>query len=219
MADRFSTPSVDPANSYRDNVDETRKHLNTLDSDRETHETDPEAHGVDQIQSDLTAVESEVQTARGSQSALDGRLDLIEGDVGSVETEVTNARGSQSALDTRLAEALNPDGSIRLGTLVDEYLDPKWSVAYVDATTFKVQGEDVTDMAKADVVLRLTVDGSYKYGIITSSSYGGSDTTVNLRSQDSVLTSNLTKAEIALVAFRDFASSGSSPHPRGTRRW
>jgi hypothetical protein len=161
----------------------------------EAHKSDSSAHGLAAV---LTSIadylihKANITDAHG--------IDAIMANVASLVTEVTAGRGTQSSLTGRLNTALNGDGSIRLSTLNNKWINNSDTPTYISTTSFSVPG-DRTKVYIAGVQLRFTISGSYAYGPVASCSYSGGITTVVIDPAYPVLTSGLSVIDIGLIAW------------------
>lgn len=137
-----------------------------------SHKTDPAAHGVDQLKLLITAAQA----------------------------EVTAGRGSMSSLAARLLVALNADGSIRLSTLNNKWINNGDVPTFISATSFSVPG-DKTMMYIAGALVRFGIAGNYAYAPVASRSFGSGVTTVVIDPGYPVLTAGLQSVDLALIAF------------------
>lgn len=120
--------------------------------------------------------------------------------VASVMAEVAAGRGSLSSLALRLAAALNADGSIRLGTLNNKWINNADTPTYISTTSFSVPG-DRTAVYIAGVQCRFTISGSYAYAPVASRSFSAGVTTVVIDPAYPVLTSGVSGVDIGLIAW------------------
>ncbi len=146
--------------------------LRTTAADYTAHKTDPHAHGVDLVAAAGTATQA----------------------------EVTAGRGTQSSLAARLAAALNGDGSIKLSTLNNKWINNNDAPTFISTTSFSVPG-DKTQMYIPGAQLRLTAAGNYIYAPVASRSFGAGVTTVVIDPAYPVLTAGIGVVEMALIAF------------------
>ena len=153
------------------------------------------AHGIDALiatQSAYNAHAANLTTAHG--------IDSILVNVAALLAEIASARGSKSTVALRLAQALNADGSIRLSTLNNKWINNSDVPTYIAATRFSVPG-DRTKVYIGGAQLRLIISGTYTYASVASSSYGGGVTTITLDPAYQVLTAGLSAVEIGLIAW------------------
>ncbi len=93
--------------------------------------------------------------------------------------EIVNARGSQSSLDGRLDVSLNEDGTLKAPTTLNpsEWFSPPLTFIYLSTTSFKVTG-DHTDIYKTYRRLKINLIASTQYSEVVSSSFASGETTI-----------------------------------------
>lgn len=178
-----------------DVITSTRDNDVALKAQIDAHQSDSTAHGIPSLvatQADYVAHKSNDTTAHG--------INATNANVLAIQTEMVAARGTQASVATRLASALNADGSIRLSSLNNKWINNSDTPTYVSTTSFSVPG-DRTLVYIAGLQLRFTVSGSYAYAPIASSSFSGGVTTVVLDPAYPVLTSGVSKVDIGLIAW------------------
>lgn len=156
---------------------------------------DADAHGIDALitaAADYAAHKANITTAHG--------IDIVSALATAVNAEIVAARGSLPTLATRLAAALQADGSIRLSTLNNKWINNSDTPTYISPTSFSVPG-DRTPVYIAGVQLRFTISGSYGYGPVASCSYSGGITTVVIDPAYPILTSGVSGVDIGLIAW------------------
>lgn len=141
-------------------------------ADYMAHKTDSAAHGIDKIQAAQVATQA----------------------------EVTAGRGASSSLAARLQVALNADGSIRLSTLNNKWINNGDIPTFISTTSFSVPG-DKTLMYIGGAILRFSVAGNYAYAPVASRSYGGGVTTVVIDPGYPILSAGIQSVDLALIAF------------------
>lgn len=153
------------------------------------------AHGIDALiatQSAYNAHAANLTTAHG--------IDSILVNVAVLLAEIASARGSKSTVALRLAQALNADGSIRLSTLNNKWINNSDVPTYINATSFRVPGDKISYYI-AGAQLRFTISGSYAYAPVASRSFSGGVTTVVIDPAYPVLTGGLSNVDMALIAW------------------
>lgn len=192
----FDVAKPNTSQTIGDVITSTLANLNDLNSRDVAHQADTTAaHGIDTLitsKADYVAHKGNVTDAHG--------INTIKATADAAQAEVAAARGSQAALDARLSVALQADGGIKLSSIASKWLDNGDVPTFVDSTHFTVPG-DRTLVYLAGVILRCTVSASYVYAAIASRSFGAGVTTVTLDPLYPVLTSGLSKIEIALIAW------------------
>lgn len=127
-------------------------------------------------------------------------IDVTNARVAANQAEIQAARGTRPALGARLSVSLQADGALKLTSLASRWIDNGDTPTYVSPLAFTVPG-DRTKVYIAGVIIRATVSTGYVYGIVASASYVNPNTTVTFVSDYPVLTSPISKVEIALLAF------------------
>lgn len=127
-------------------------------------------------------------------------IDVINNRAVNAQAEVTAARGTKAALNTRLSVALQADGVLKLTSLASRWIDNGDTPTYVSALSFAVPG-DRAKVYISGAVIRATVATGYVYGIVASASYAAPNTTVAFVTDYPVLTSPISKVEVALLSF------------------
>lgn len=201
----FDAAKPNTAQTIGDVIVSTLANLIAIYTELAAHEANlTNAHGIDALiasAADYTAHKANSTTAHG--------IDIVNALATAINAEVTAARGSQAALATRLAVALQADGGIKLSSIASKWLDNGDVPTYLTTTTFSVPG-DRTKVYIAGVLLRCTVSATYAYAAIASSSFGAGITTVVLDPLYPVLTSGLSKAEIALIAWDNAVAAAAT---------
>jgi hypothetical protein len=127
-------------------------------------------------------------------------IDVTNSNIAALLAEMQAARGSMDELDDRLSVAVQNDGNIKLTSLASYWIDNGDVPTYISNLSFSVPG-DRTKVYLAGVIMRATVATGYVYGIVATASYGGGITTVTFSAGYPVLTSPVSKIELALLAF------------------
>ncbi len=146
--------------------------LNASKLDYEAHKANNDAHG-------LTTVRANIATNT---------------------TEIVTARGSTDSVNSRLSVALNQNGSIKLSTLNNKWINNGDTPTFVTGTSFTVPN-DRTKVYIGGVQLRFTVAGNFVYAPVASSSFNAGVTTIVLDPAYNVLSAGVTVVEIGLIAF------------------
>ena len=157
------------------------------------NETD--AHGMDA----LLASKTDYETHKANATNAHG-IDAVNNKAVAAQAEIITARGSKTTLDNRLSVALQSDGAIKLTSLASRWIDNGDTPTYVTSLSFTVPG-DRTLVYIPGVIIRATVATGYVYGIIASASYVNPSTTITFNTNYPVLTSPITKVEVALLSF------------------
>lgn len=159
------------------------------------HTRNGSAHGLDDVQkavADHYAHKADSTTAHG--------IGETNAQLAAMVAEITAGRGTQGSLAARLIAALNGDGTIKLSTLNNKWINNADTPSFVDSTHLTVPG-DRTRVYIGGIQLRLTVSGSYVYAPVASSSYGGGVTTITLDPAYQLLTAGLSAVDIGLIAW------------------
>jgi len=198
----FDSTKPNTAQTIGDVITSTRSNLADLDSRDVAHEADvTAAHGLAAIltqQADTVTHKANSTTAHG--------INTIAASAAAAQAEVTTARGSLTTLDTRLSVGMQANGVIKLSSIASKWLDNGDVPTYLTTTTFSVPS-DRTKVYIAGTILRCTVSASYVYAAVASCSFGSGITTVVLDPLYPVLTSGLSKVEIALIAWDNSVSN------------
>lgn len=117
----------------------------------------------------VTGIENEVETARDGESNLDARIDRDYNTIASVQSEVQDARGSASNLDSRLDVSINEDGTLKSTTTVSLWIEETDANGKVNSTTFTVTG-DKTSVYVYGMAIRIDESDS-NISHVSSSSY------------------------------------------------
>ena len=191
----FDATKPNTSQQIGDVITSTRDNDVALKAQIDAHQADSTAHGLPSLvatQADYVAHKADSTTAHGLATTNAGVLAL--------QTEMGAARGSQSTLATRLASALNGDGSIRLSTLNNKWINNADVPTYINATSFSVPGDKISYYI-AGAQLRFTISGSYAYAPVASRSFSGGVTTVVIDPAYPVLTGGLSNVDMALIAW------------------
>lgn len=191
----FDASKPNTSQQIGDVIAATRENDIALKTQIDGHQADPSAHGLPSLlvtQADYVTHKANSATAHG--------LGTTNANVGALQTELASARGSQTALATRLATALNADGTIRLSSLNNKWINNADAPTYIGTTSFSVPG-DRTKVYLAGLQLRLTISGSYAYAPVASCSFSGGITTVVVDPAYPVLTTGLSIVDIGLIAW------------------
>ena len=124
----------------------------------------------------------------------------VQAEISQVIQEVINARGSKSSLDQRLDVSLNEDGTLKsnVNAYQSEWIKPNLSVTYVDATTFKIEG-DQTDIFTAYRRVKLNHNTNTTFSHVVSSSYSDTDNKTTVTIADNVISSDLNSVEYGII--------------------
>lgn len=201
----FDAAKPNTSQTIGDVITSTAANLNDLNARDVAHQAnETDAHGIDALitsKEDYEAHAGNATTAHG--------INTIAAAAAAAQAEVTAARGSKAALATRLSVALQADGGIKLSSIASKWLDNGDVPTYISTTSFSVPG-DRTLVYLAGVILRCTVSASYVYAAIASRSFGAGITTVVLDPLYPVLTSGLSKQEIALIAWDNAVAAAAT---------
>lgn len=196
-----------PNNSQlvKDIIIATRDNDNALKEQEDAHEANvANAHGLGAIlltQTDYNAHKANVLDPHG--------LAPVLANVAALLIEMVNARGSKTNLTGRISVALNLDGSIKLSTLNNKWINPGDLPTYISTTSFSVPG-DKTLTYIAGAQLRFTAAGNFIYGPVASRSFSGGVTTVVMDPSYPVLTLGIGVLELALIAFDNSLAASST---------
>lgn len=193
MAFDGSKPNL--SQTYGDAVQAANANDVDLNNRIEAHKADSSAHGLAPV---LTNVADYLVHKANSSNA--HGIDVIIANLASVLAELVAGRGVRSSLTGRLDVALNGDGSIRLSTLNNKWINNADTPTYLSTTSFSVPG-DRTLVYIAGVQLRFTVSGSYVYAPVASCSFSAGVTTVVIDPAYPVLTSGVSKVDIGLIGW------------------
>ncbi|NOR27621.1 MAG: hypothetical protein GQ540_03720 [Lutibacter sp.] len=160
--------------------------------------TDSEIDRVEGLVSTSTTTSSTNLSAHNDSATAHG-VDALDTRITANEDELFDGRGTKDTLDERLSVAIEQDGTIRLSEFSGRYIDNSDVATYVDNRNFTVPG-DRTGVYIVGAILRITVVSGYVYGIVQSSTYTTS-TNVQLLSDYQVLTNPISKVEMSLLAF------------------
>lgn len=190
----FDSAKPNTSQTIGDVIVSTRSNLNDLLALLEAHEDGVDVHGLVAINASIAdyVAHKTASTAHG--------LDVTTATLSAVQSEVQVARGSQASLTARLDAAMMPSGAFKIANLASKWIDNGDLPTYSTNRIFTVPG-DRTGVYFAGINIRATVSGSYVYGTILSSSYAGGITTVTLDTIYTVLAVGLTKVEISILAF------------------
>lgn len=206
----FDAAKPNTSQTIGDVITSALANLNDLNSRDVAHQADiAAAHGIDALitgKADYVAHKANTADAHG--------IGTIAAQAAAAQAEITTARGSCAALDTRLSVALHADGGIKLSSIASKWLDNGDVPTFLTGTTFSVPG-DRTLVYLAGAILRCTVSASYVYAAIASRSSGAGVTTVVLDPLYPVLSSGLSKIEIALIAWDNAVAAAATENAAG----
>lgn len=111
--------------------------------------------------------------------------------INTIIAAINDASGTKASLDARIDVSLNEDGTLKDSiTSGGAWINPGFTYVRVADNSFKIVGEDHTDIYTEKRRLRLVLTGTTSYTHVTGSVYSLGDTTVTIN--DSSITSGLT---------------------------
>jgi len=174
----------DVITSSRENFVATKEHINNAAS----------AHGIDAL---LTS-KADYETHKANKTNAHG-MDTINANIAAAQTEISTARGSKTTLANRLSAGLNNDGTLKLSSLNNTWIDNGDIPTYLSPLSFSVTN-DRTKVYLPGVIIRATVAGGYVYGVVATCAYT-TVTTIQFNAAYPVLNSPISKIELGILAF------------------
>ena len=123
------------------------------------------------------------------------------GEATQIGMEVIASRGTKPSLDQRLDVALNEDGTLKstVQAYQSQWILPSLTFTYVDATTFKVNGNQ-TDIYTETRRLKINLNASIQYSEVVSSSYNSQQNETTVIIADAVLDNTLVNIEHSIIS-------------------
>lgn len=193
MAFDASKPNL--SQTYGDAIASANANDNDLNNRLENHKGDASAHGLAAIIANV----ADLLLHKANSSDAHG-INTITANVAALLAEIAAGRGAKPSLTGRLDAALNGDGSIRLSTLNNKWINNGDVPTFISTNSFSVPG-DRTALYIGGVQLRFTVAGSYVYAPVASRAFGGGVTTVVLDPAYAVLNAGIQAVDLALIAW------------------